>query len=64
VSEERYARYVEAERKILTSTPYFDPADPVGLARAQWMLWEQMGKAGPEYHDHKEFFDAVRAAFV
>jgi hypothetical protein len=59
VSKERYARYREAERKILTATPYYDPQDPVGLARAQWMLWEQMGKAGPEQHDHKEFFDAA-----
>jgi hypothetical protein len=62
VSEERYARYREAERKILTATPYYDPNDPVGLARAQWMLWEQMGESGPEQHDHKEFFDAARKA--
>lgn len=62
VSEERYARYREAERKILTATPYYDPDDPVGLARAQWMLWEQMGKTGPEHHDHKEFFDVASRA--
>ncbi len=62
VSEERYERYRAAERKILTATPYYDPKDPVGLARAQWMLWEQMGKAGPEQHDHKEFFDVAARA--
>jgi hypothetical protein len=62
VSEERYARYTAAEREILTRTPYFDPEDPVGLARSQWMLWEQLGEGGPEHHDHKEFFDAVKAA--
>lgn len=62
VSEERYERYREAERKILTATPYYDPKDPVGLARAQWMLWEQMGKTGPERHDHKEFFDVAARA--
>jgi hypothetical protein len=28
------------------------------------MLWEQLGEGGPEYHDHKEFFDAVRAALA
>lgn len=56
VSPARYADYVRIERNILTRTPYYDPEDPVGLARAQWMLWEQMGESGPEQHDHKEFF--------
>lgn len=62
VSPARYADYVRIERNILTRTPYYDPEDPVGLARAQWMLWEQMGESGPEQHDHKEFFDVASRA--
>jgi hypothetical protein len=59
VSPARYQKYRDAEVSILSQTPYFNPEDPVGLARAQWMLWEQLGEGGAEYHDHKEFFDAV-----
>ena len=54
-----YGRYVLAERKILTGVPYYDPDDPVALARAQWLLWEQLGEEGPEAHDHEEIFAAV-----
>ena len=59
VSVLSYLRYEDLEDDILTRTPYFNPEDPLGLARSQWMLWEQLGKSGPEYHDHQEFFDAV-----
>lgn len=62
VSPSRYDDYVRIERNILTRTPYYDPEDPVGLARAQWMLWEQMGESGPEQHDHREFFEVASAA--
>lgn len=60
LSPQRYARYTAVEKRILTRTPYYDPSDPVGLARAQWVLWEQLGEGGPEKHDHQEFFYAVR----
>jgi hypothetical protein len=59
ISAGRYEKYRDAELTILGQTPYYDPEDPVGLARAQWMLWEQLGEGGAEYHDHQEFFDTV-----
>ena len=59
ITPARYRKYRDAEVGILRRTPYFNPEDPLGLARAQWMLWEQLGEGGPEYHDHKEFFDSV-----
>lgn len=60
VGDSAYDLYKEAERAILTRVPYYDPKDPVALARAQWMLWEQLGSSGPETHDHFEMFEAVR----
>lgn len=60
VKESAYELYEDIEDDVLTNVPYFVPTDPLGLARAQWMLWEQLGKSGPEYHDHQELFDAVQ----
>lgn len=60
VSDSSYDIYKEAERAILSRVPYYDSSDPVALARAQWMLWEQLGPSGAEEHDHAEMFAAVR----
>lgn len=53
-----YRAYRDAELRILTRTPWYDRADPVGLARSQWILWEQLGRPG-ELHTHEELFRAV-----
>lgn len=60
LSEARYEKYRRAEHRILSGTPYYNADDPVGLARAQWILWENLGESGPEVHDHREMFEAVR----
>lgn len=58
-SKTTYDRYRSAELKILTETPFYDPSDPVGLARSQWMLWESLGTEGDRTHTHEEMFRAV-----
>lgn len=54
-----YQRYRSAELKILQDTPFYDSENPVGLARAQWMLWEYLGPEGDRTHTHEEMFRAV-----
>jgi hypothetical protein len=58
VTEGVYADYRKAELDILTETPFYDPSDPVGLARSQWMLWEALGPDAVT-HTHEELFEAV-----
>ena len=53
-----YEDYRKAELEILTTTPFYDPGDPVGLARSQWMLWESLGTDAVG-HSHEELFEAV-----
>lgn len=54
-----YADYRRAEQRILGASPFYDPHDPVGLARAQWLLWEALG-AEATAHTHEEIFAAVQ----
>jgi hypothetical protein len=54
-----YDTYRSAELRILKDSPFFDPDDPVGLARAQWMLWESLGPETAREHTHEEMFRAV-----
>lgn len=58
-SEFGYATYRRLELSLLQRPPFFDPDDPVGLARAQWMLWESLGPEQERYHSHEELFEAV-----
>lgn len=58
-AEVNYQRYRSAELSILRDTPFYDPDDPVGLARAQWMLWESLGPEDARTHTHEEMFRAV-----
>ena len=44
VSELALRRYEKAEDAFLAKNPFYDPADPIGRARAQWMSWESVGK--------------------
>lgn len=59
-SDATYGVYRQAELKILTSTPYYEASDPVGLARAQWMLWESLGSSDDRTHTHEELYAAVQ----
>ena len=36
--------YEEAEDLFLDGNRYYDPSDPLGQARAQWMSWESVGE--------------------
>lgn len=54
-----YQVYRNAELRILKDTPFFDQRDPVGLARAQWMLWESLGPEQERTHTHEEMFRFV-----
>lgn len=58
-SEKAYDTYRSAELRILRNNPFYDPDDPVGLARAQWMLWESLGPESARRHTHEEMFRAV-----
>ena len=44
VSELSLRRYEKAEDAFLAQNPFYDAADPIGRARAQWMSWESVGK--------------------
>jgi hypothetical protein len=39
-------RYEDVEDAFLKGNPLYDPADPIGRARAQWMSWESVGGKG------------------
>lgn len=45
-SELTLARYEALERVFLEDNPHYDPSDPLGAARAQWLSWEAVGGAG------------------
>lgn len=62
VSDAVVATYEDAESAILKATPFYDPKDPVALARAQWLLWESLGPDGERTHTHRELFYAVAEA--
>jgi hypothetical protein len=60
VSERSYRAYRSAELRILAgNSPFYDPSDPVALARSQWMLWESLGPEADRTHSHEEIFEAV-----
>ena len=44
VSELSLRRYEQVEDAFLAQNPFYDPGDPIGRARAQWMSWESVGK--------------------
>lgn len=47
------ARYERAEDAFVAGNPNYDPADPIGRARAQWISWEVSpvrGEAKPASH--------------
>jgi hypothetical protein len=55
-----YDAYRTMELRLLRDeSPFFDPDDPVGLARSQWMLWESLGPVGDRTHTHEELYAAV-----
>lgn len=55
-----YNAYRRAERDILMrDSPFYDPDDPVALARSQWMLWESLGPPDDLTHTHEELYRAV-----
>lgn len=59
-SEAVYRIYRQAELRILADdSPFYDPTDPVALARSQWMLWESLGPESARTHTHEELFEAV-----
>lgn len=43
VSELGLARYEAVEESFLSGNRFYDPRDPIGRARAQWMSWEPLG---------------------
>jgi hypothetical protein len=43
VSELGLKRYEKVEDAFLSGNPLYDPADPIGRARAQWQSWESVG---------------------
>lgn len=45
-SELTLARYEALERVFLENNPHYDPSDPIGAARAQWLSWEAVGGKG------------------
>jgi hypothetical protein len=52
-TELNLARYERAEDAFLKGNPNYDPADPLGAARAQWLSWEispVRGSAKPTSH--------------
>lgn len=58
-SRSAYLAYRRAEIEILKDTPFYDPDDPVALARSQWMLWESLGPEQERSHSHEELYRAV-----
>ena len=43
LSELSLKRYEKVEDAFLKGNPLYDPRDPIGRARAQWMSWESVG---------------------
>lgn len=43
-SERMLAQYEAIEDAFVDGNPFYDPQDPVGRARAQWISWEQVGQ--------------------
>jgi len=43
VSELSLRRYEKVEEAFLKGNPFYQPTDPIGRARAQWMSWESVG---------------------
>lgn len=55
-----YQAYRDMELRLLQDeSPFYDPDDPVGLARSQWMLWESLGIEAERTHTHEELYEAV-----
>lgn len=55
-----YDTYRDMELRLLQDeSPFYDPDDPVGLARSQWMLWESLGPEADRTHTHEELYAAV-----
>lgn len=51
------ARYKSEENRV-KRTRFYEPTHPMPLARAQWMLWESLGRPpGPE--DHRVLWNAL-----
>jgi len=51
--------YERVERMFLRDNPFYDPNDPLGAARAQWMSWEATA-AEPRPEAHAVWLDLVR----
>jgi hypothetical protein len=58
-SKKAYNAYRSAEKRIFENTPFYDPDDPVALARSQWLLWESLGPETARTHSHEEMFRAI-----
>lgn len=43
ITERALAAYEELEMLFLLDNPYYNPQDPLGRARCQWMSWEAVG---------------------
>jgi len=46
ITEKALATYEAAEDAFLEGNRFYDPKDPIGRARAQWMSWEGVGQKG------------------
>lgn len=49
LTELKLKRYEALEDAFLRGNRYYDPRNPVGRARAQWLSWEAVGGAGAEH---------------
>jgi DNA repair protein RadC len=55
-------RYERAEDAFLSGNPNYDPADPIGRARAQWISWEVSPVRGaPKPASHSVWLNVVRS---
>jgi hypothetical protein len=46
ITEKALATYEAAEDAFLEGNRFYNPKDPIGRARAQWMSWEGVGQKG------------------
>lgn len=59
VTDMTYQVYRRAELNTLKETPFYEPDNPVALARSQWQLWESLGPAEAREHSHEELFRSI-----